>query len=116
MQTGEQSDPQGIGRHHGDSPISSLRYAAGVRPAAISRGAPEANRAKSAEHGLANVLLQQDNEVAEAYQVAGTPGAVIVNPNGTVGSPLALGADAIRALVARTVGTQAEAASAAMAP
>jgi peroxiredoxin len=80
-------------------------HAARLTVAPISRGTPEANRAKSTEHGLMNVLLQQGNEVAAAYQVAGTPGAVVVNPNGTVGSPLALGADAIRALVARTVGT-----------
>jgi peroxiredoxin len=82
-------------------------HAGRLTVALISRGTPESNRAKSTEHGLTNVLLQQDREVAAAYQAFGTPGAVIVNPNGTVGSPLALGADAIRALVARTVGTQA---------
>jgi peroxiredoxin/uncharacterized membrane protein YphA (DoxX/SURF4 family) len=82
-------------------------HAARLTVAHIRRGTPEANRAKSTEHGLTNVLLQQDREVAAAYQAFGTPGAVIVNPDGTVGSPLALGADAIRALVARTVGTQA---------
>ncbi len=75
--------------------------------ALISRGAPKANRAKSAEHGLTNVLLQKDNEVADAYQVPGTPSAVIVAADGTVSSPLAIGADAIRALMARTAGTQA---------
>ena len=72
--------------------------------AVISRGAPEANRAKASEHGVTQVLLQQDSEVAVAYQDRGTPGAVLVRPNGTIGSPLALGADAIRALVAGVVG------------
>ena len=79
-------------------------YASTFSIALISRGKPEANRAESAEHGVAPVLLQKDREVAEAYQSNGTPGAVIVNADGTIGSRLALGADAIRALVARTVG------------
>ncbi len=77
--------------------------------ALISRGASEANRAKSAEHGLTHVLLQQDNEIADAYQVLGTPSAVIVAAGGTISSPLAAGADSIRALLARTVGTSAPA-------
>lgn len=52
-------------------------------------------------------LLQQDREVAQAYQADGTPTAVIVRADGAIGSPLALGAEAIAALVARTVGTPA---------
>jgi protein-disulfide isomerase len=67
----------------------------------------EANRAKITEHGLTNVLLQQDREVAEAYQVLGTPTAVLVQPDGTIGSSLALGADAIAALVAQLVSAPA---------
>ena len=84
-------------REHADSLTVSL----------ISRGTPEANRGKSAEHQLTNILLQQDREVAEAYEANGTPAAVVVRPGGTIGSPLALGADAIRALATRTVGTPA---------
>jgi peroxiredoxin len=53
---------------------------------------------------VTSALLQQDREVAQAYQAHGTPAAVLVQPNGTIGSPLALGADAIRTLVARTAG------------
>ena len=71
----------------------------------ISRGSLDANRAKSSEHGLFNVLLQEDREVADAYQAEGTPSAVIVNPDGTIGSSVAAGPDGIRALVARQVGT-----------
>jgi peroxiredoxin len=71
----------------------------------ISRGTAEANRAKNAEHGVVHVLLQDDSEVADAYQVRGTPSAVLVNADGTVGSPLAEGADEIRALVARAAAT-----------
>ncbi len=57
----------------------------------ISRGEPEENRAKSSEHGLVNVLLQEDWEISEAYQVAGKPSAVIVEPDGKVASPVSGG-------------------------
>ncbi len=72
--------------------------------ALISRGTPEDNRTKSAEHGLTNVLLQEDWEVSESYQVGGTPSAVIVQPDGKVGSPVVGGSVAIESLVAQTVG------------
>jgi peroxiredoxin len=72
--------------------------------ALISQGTPEANRAKIAAHGITHVLLQDDREVAEAYRAAGTPMAVLVRPDGRIGSPLAPGSEAIAALVAQTVG------------
>ena len=79
-------------------------HAARLTVAVISRGTIEANRPKATEHGLTRVLLQTDREVAQAYEANGTPAAVVVGPDGAVASPLALGADALRALVARTVG------------
>jgi len=79
-------------------------YAGKLTLALISRGTPEANRGKAGEYRVTRVLLQQDREVAQVYQAYGTPGAVLVRPDGTIGSPLAQGADAIRALVAGTVG------------
>jgi peroxiredoxin len=84
-------------REHSDEVTISL----------ISRGTPEENRAKRAEHGVERVLLQQDWEVAGAYQVAGTPSAVLISPEGTVGSPLVSGSQAIAALVAQAVEGQA---------
>jgi len=60
----------------------ATQYAATLTIALISRGTPEANRAKMSEHGLTYVLLQQDREVATAYQVQGTPTAVIVRADG----------------------------------
>jgi thiol-disulfide isomerase/thioredoxin len=51
--------------------------------------------------------LQEDQEVASAYQAVGTPTAVLVRPDGTIGSPLAPGTGAITALVAQTVGQPA---------
>lgn len=77
------------------------QYANKLTLALISRGTVEANLGKSAEV----VLLQHDREVAEAYQTYGTPGAVLVHPDGTIGSPLVMGTDAIKALVAHTTGT-----------
>lgn len=73
--------------------------------ALISRGTVEANRPKVTEHGLRHVLLQTDREVAGAYQASGTPSAVLVRRDGTIGSALAQGADAIRQLVTRAVTT-----------
>lgn len=67
--------------------------------AVISRGSAEDNRAKVTDHGLRHVLLQRDREVSESYRITGTPAAVIVGSNGVIGSPVAPGAEAIRALI-----------------
>lgn len=69
----------------------------------VSRGRPEENRVETTEHGVTNVLLQEDGEVARAYGAPGTPSAVLVRPDGTIGSPVAAGAEAIRALLAYAV-------------
>src|SRR5215212_4116285 len=71
--------------------------------ALVSRGDPEENRAKAQEHGLQNVVLQEDCEVSEAYEASGTPSAVLVRPDGTIGSPVAGGAEAIRTLVSQVL-------------
>jgi peroxiredoxin len=67
--------------------------------AVISRGSLDENRAKKKQHNLTHVLMQQDNEVADAYLTNGTPTAVVVRPDGTIGSGAAGGTDAIRTLV-----------------
>jgi peroxiredoxin len=54
--------------------------------------------------------------VSEAYQVQGTPSAVLVNSDGTIGSPLAAGPEAIKALVSQTVGNPARIPKPAAAP
>jgi peroxiredoxin len=77
--------------------------AANVVVALISRGTAEANRSKATEQKLTHVLLQRDREIAEAYQASGTPSAVLVRRDGTIGSPVAAGADAIRALITRAL-------------
>ena len=72
--------------------------------AVVTEGTAEENRAKSAQAGISHVLLQQKREVAEIYQAWGTPAAVLIRPDGTVGSPVAQGADAIRAPVTQAIG------------
>ncbi len=66
----------------------------------VSRGSREVNLGKSSEHGIAQILLQKDREVAQAYGAHGTPAAVIVRPDGKIGTPVAGGVESIRALVA----------------
>jgi thiol-disulfide isomerase/thioredoxin/uncharacterized membrane protein YphA (DoxX/SURF4 family) len=82
-------------------------YADKLTLSLVSRGDMQENRTKASEHGLTNVLLQEDWEVSEAYQVAGTPSAVIISPDDTVGSPVVAGVEAIRSLAAHTVGAPA---------
>ncbi len=69
--------------------------------AIISCDDPEENRAMSDEHGLGRVLLEEDLEVSEAYRVTGTPSAVLVTPDGTIGSILAESAEEIEDLVSQ---------------
>jgi hypothetical protein len=47
------------------------------------------------------VLVQQDREVQSAYGVRDTPSAVVVTADGSIGSAVAVGAEAIAALVDR---------------
>jgi thiol-disulfide isomerase/thioredoxin/uncharacterized membrane protein YphA (DoxX/SURF4 family) len=73
-------------------------YASALTIAILSTGSAADNRKESAP-GLQRVLLQGERDVAERYQVYGTPGAVFVY-EGRIASHVAQGADAIRSLVA----------------
>lgn len=77
--------------------------------AVIAAGEPAANRAKAAAHGLTNVLLQADQDVAQRYHALGTPTAVLVGADGRIAAAPAAGADAIRELVKQTVAVGAPA-------
>jgi hypothetical protein len=79
-------------------------YASKLTLTVISRGSLEANQSKVSVHGITRVLLQQQHEVQPAYQVTSTPSAMIIRPDGSTGSRLAQGVDAIRSLVAATIG------------
>jgi peroxiredoxin/uncharacterized membrane protein YphA (DoxX/SURF4 family) len=76
--------------------------------ALISRGEVEENKTKAQEHGLRNVLLQEDWEVSESYEVTGTPSAVLISPEGKIASPVAGGAEGIRGLLSYAVGEHAQ--------
>ncbi len=75
--------------------------------ALVSGGAPEANRAMTAEYGIApgTVLLQQgEHEVADAYGVNMMPSAVVIRPDGRRSGEVVYGTQALRQLVADTLG------------
>ena len=61
--------------------------------ALVSEGAPET------ASSVRDVALQVEREVAEAYGVTATPAALLIDRDGRITSALALGADAIAALV-----------------
>ena len=65
----------------------------------VSRGSADANEEKARQHKLSRVLLQDSREVNKAFGVASTPSAVVVRPDGRIGSPVAGGATAVTALV-----------------
>lgn len=74
-------------------------HASDLEAVVVSAGTHEAAAAKEEEYGLRTVLVDSDRLLEKAYGVAGTPGAVVVRQDGTIGSPVALGPDPIRALV-----------------
>lgn len=76
-------------------------HADALTVAVVSRGTPEDNRTKIGDVPLTRVLLQRDREVADAFGVLGTPTALVIRPDGTVGSLLAQAEVEIRQLVAR---------------
>jgi|SRR5579862_631584 len=66
----------------------------------ISRGSVQQNAVEKATNpGALLVLLQRDNEVAEAYDCTLTPSAVVVDAGGAIQSPLVVGARAITQLI-----------------
>jgi peroxiredoxin len=76
--------------------------------ALISRSEVEENKTKAQEHGLQNVLLQKDWEVSEAYEVRGTPSAVLIDTDGKIASPMAGGVEGIKGLLSYAVGERTQ--------
>lgn len=72
--------------------------------ALVNGGEHGAVRDDAREHGLTQMLLDESHSVYAAYQANGTPSAVLVSPDGTIGSWMASGADWVERLVADTVG------------
>jgi thiol-disulfide isomerase/thioredoxin len=53
-------------------------------------------------------VLQKDWEISEAYEVRGTPSAVLISADGKVASPVAGGAEGIRDLLSYAVGDRVQ--------
>jgi peroxiredoxin len=81
-------------------------YAGALTVAVVGAGDADRNRAKAAEHGLDRILLQERDEVFNAYSFLGTPSAVVVSAEGKIASPLVAGADAVRALAGQAASGQ----------
>ena len=67
--------------------------------AVISQGTAAENRPFAEEHGIANLLLQEDWEVTRAYRIPGTPAAVAVTPHGAIASSVVGSGFAIEPLI-----------------
>lgn len=84
--------------------------------AVITSGTADENKAKSAEHGISNVLLQQNRSVSNEYKAHGTPSAVLIDRTGRIASPVSGGGESIRQLLASTSGLAAARPAAQAAP
>jgi peroxiredoxin len=82
------------------------QYGGALTVAVIGAGDADRNREKAAEHGLDRILLQERDEVFNAYAFLGTPSAVIVSTEGKIASALVAGADAVRALAGQAASGQ----------
>ncbi len=68
--------------------------------AVLGQAEPDELRADATRHDLRTVLADAEGEIYRAYEVAGTPSAVLVAPDATIRSNLAAGPGAIAELVA----------------
>jgi len=94
--------------HPGCDPCKSLlpqlarwqqNFAEQLTIALLSEGSAEDNAAEIGRYELPHILLQEDREVGVSYQAHSTPSAVLVRPDGTIGSRVAEGTDAVRRLL-----------------
>lgn len=69
----------------------------------VSNGAPSANRSLCEQYAIADVLLQNDSELLDAYRIPGTPSAVVVARDGTIATATATGYHMIEALIRLTL-------------
>ncbi|CAA9548012.1 MAG: hypothetical protein AVDCRST_MAG33-637 [uncultured Thermomicrobiales bacterium] len=74
------------------------QYANDLTVAVVARGDMAANRDSAAAHGPGLVVMDADQAVSRAYNLAGTPSAVLVLEDGTIGAPTAWGSTHIREL------------------
>jgi thiol-disulfide isomerase/thioredoxin len=72
--------------------------------ALVSTGEPKTNIAMTSEYGIRPVLLQQEHELVDAFDLQQAPAAVVIQPNGIVSAGPRYGAHVVRKLVAETLG------------
>jgi thiol-disulfide isomerase/thioredoxin len=73
-------------------------YADELRLVFVSDGSPEEVRTEAEEHGLEHAVVDEGNRLYDAFQANGTPSAVLVAPDGTIGSWVAAGSERIERL------------------
>src|SRR5262245_20309775 len=66
-------------------------YAHELRIVFVSDGSPDEARAEAEEHRLELVVVDDGNRLYEAFQANGTPSAVLITADGTIGSWVAAG-------------------------
>ena len=71
------------------------RYASRLSIAVITTAAPDASHVS----GIRTALIQSGREVSDAYGISAIPAALIVRADGTIGSTVMLGGDAIATLL-----------------
>jgi peroxiredoxin len=76
-----------------------LRHALGLTIAVVAAGERSATVAKAAQQGLERVGHDPERAVFAAYGVVRTPAAVLLDPDGTVASPVTYGTGGISSLV-----------------
>jgi uncharacterized membrane protein YphA (DoxX/SURF4 family)/thiol-disulfide isomerase/thioredoxin len=67
----------------------------------VASGEPERVRSEIESRAVANVVVQHDRAVSDAYRIAGTPAAVVVGPDGRIARDVAHGGDEIQLLMDR---------------
>lgn len=83
-------------------------YADELRLVFVSDGSPEEVRAEAQEHGLEHAVADEGNRLYDAFQANGTPSAVLVTPDGTIGSWVAAGSERIEQLAYAAVAPEPE--------
>jgi peroxiredoxin len=79
----------------------------GLVPLIVTTGTVEENRKMSGDHGLrCRILLQGEVDIAAAYGAFGTPIGYLIDEEGRIASPMAVGANALMALAAEHSGSQ----------
>ena len=84
--------------------------------AVVTRGTIDQARDKLKPHDIRKVVIEADRAISNAFDVSGTPSAVLIDATGRIASDVAAGADNIRKLVAQVGSGQLPAAAPAPAP